>query len=245
MTQFVRYTALAGGIGILLGPALYRVFDSPLSVSLGVLLLGAVTVVVGAITTLGAALFGRAASLDRRTLILLGVGLCIGLLPLRFLVGAMNTPAIHDVTTDMENPPAFDRAKAFNSPGRTDYPGEEVASQQRRAYPKIQPLILSLSVNDAFESALRVARESSWELLGVDVSSGMIEASEQTFWFGFTDDVVVRVRAQGEGSRVDVRSLSRVGVGDGGVNARRVLCYLERLAEDYARGGRAGSLDSQ
>ena len=237
MVRFVRNSALIGGIGILLGPALYRVFDGSLLLSLGTLFLGAMAVALSGITALGAVLFGRGASFDRQTLVALGAGLCIGLLPANFVVGAMNAPAIHDVTTDLANPPAFDRARTLNSPGRTDYEGEDVASQQRRAYPDLQPLILSLPVEDAFEAALRVARESGWELLGADVSSGVIEASDETFWFGFTDDVVVRVRAQGEGSRVDVRSLSRVGVGDGGMNARRVLGYLDRLAENYGREG--------
>ena len=237
MVRFVRYSALIGGIGILLGPALHRVFDASLLMPLGTLFLGAMAVALSGITAFGAVLFGRGASFDRQTLVVLGAGLCIGLLPANFAVGAMNAPAIHDVTTDFKNPPAFDRARTLNSPGRTDYEGEAVASQQRRAYPGVQPLILSVAVEDAFEAALRVARESGWELLGADVSSGMIEASDETFWFGFTDDVVIRVRVQGEGSRVDVRSLSRVGVGDGGMNARRVLGYLDRLAEDYAREG--------
>ena len=241
MVRFVRYSALVGGIGILLGPVLYRVFDASLLLSLGMLFLGTMALLLSAIGALGAVLLGRGVSFDWQTLVVLGAGLCIGLLPVNFVVSAMNAPAIHDVTTDLEDPPAFVRARILNSPGRPDYEGEEVASQQRRAYPEVHPLMVSLPVEDAFEGALQVARESGWELLGADVSSGMIEASDETFWFGFIDDVVIRIRAQGKGGRVDVRSLSRVGVGDGGTNARRVLAYLERLADDYARRGRAGS----
>jgi uncharacterized protein (DUF1499 family) len=68
-----------------------------------------------------------------------------------------------------------------------------------------------------------------WEIVAADAAAGRIEATDTTFWFGFKDDVVIRVEADGAGSRIDVRSVSRVGVGDVGANARRIRAYLRAL----------------
>ena len=69
-----------------------------------------------------------------------------------------------------------------------------------------------------------------WQIVAADASAGRLEASDTTFWFGFTDDIVVRARETAGGTEVDVRSVSRVGVGDLGANARRIRVFLERLA---------------
>ena len=67
------------------------------------------------------------------------------------------------------------------------------------------------------------------EIVAVDEAGGVVEATETTFWFGFKDDVVVRVRPSGDGSIVDVRSVSRVGLSDLGANAARIMELLGRL----------------
>jgi uncharacterized protein (DUF1499 family) len=69
-----------------------------------------------------------------------------------------------------------------------------------------------------------------WEIAAADAPSGRIEATAKTPWFGFRDDVVIRVASVGAGSRIDVRSVSRVGRGDLGTNAKRIRAYLEKLA---------------
>ena len=85
-------------------------------------------------------------------------------------------------------------------------------------------------------AARHAARELGWEIAAAVSGEGRIEATDQTFWFGFKDDVVVRVRAADGGSRVDVRSVSRVGRSDVGTNARRIRRFLQRVkskAGDY------------
>ena len=82
---------------------------------------------------------------------------------------------------------------------------------------------------DAFKRALQAARDMGWEIVAADAAAGRIEATDTTFWFGFKDDVVIRVEADGAGSRVDLRSVSRVGVGDVGANAARIRAYLRTL----------------
>jgi uncharacterized protein (DUF1499 family) len=109
------------------------------------------------------------------------------------------------------------------------YGGEKIALQQRGAYPDLQPMILKVAPPEAFDRALAAVREMGWELVAADAAAGRIEATDTTFWFGFKDDVVIRVRPADGGSRVDVRSLSRVGGGDAGTNAKRIRAYLDAL----------------
>jgi uncharacterized protein (DUF1499 family) len=141
---------------------------------------------------------------------------------------ASRLPAIHDITTDTTQPPPLLailplRDGAVNS---ADYGGAEVAAKQQQAYPDIVPLLLSVPPGRAFERALAAAKAKGWDIVASDPAGGRIEATDTTFWFGFKDDVVVRVTPLPTGSRVDARSLSRVGVGDVGTNAARVRAFL-------------------
>jgi uncharacterized protein (DUF1499 family) len=83
-----------------------------------------------------------------------------------------------------------------------------------------------------FNRALDVAQRMGWELVAADQASGRIEATDTTTWFGFKDDIVVRVTSWGSGARVDMRSVSRVGRSDVGTNARRIREFLDALQED-------------
>jgi uncharacterized protein (DUF1499 family) len=94
------------------------------------------------------------------------------------------------------------------------------------------PLTIDEPPERAFLRALEAARDMGWEIVDSDPARGRIEATDTTPWYGFKDDVVVRVRAEGSGSRIDVRSVSRVGRSDVGTNARRIEDYLEKLSAD-------------
>ena len=89
--------------------------------------------------------------------------------------------------------------------------------------------IASAPPDKAFPRALAAAQQLGWTIVDSDAKSGRIEASESTRWFHFTDDIVIRVGASGAGSRVDIRSSSRYGTGDFGVNVRRVRRYIAAL----------------
>jgi uncharacterized protein (DUF1499 family) len=152
-------------------------------------------------------------------------------LPATWLRQASRVPPIHDITTDLDRPPAFVavvplRAGAANP---IDYAGTEIAEKQRQGYPDIAPATLAVPPNQAFDQALAAARSMGWELVASDPASGRIEATDTTFWFGFKDDIVIRVAPAPGGSRVDIRSLSRVGVSDVGTNAARIRKYLTAL----------------
>ena len=141
---------------------------------------------------------------------------------------ARNVPPIHDITTDTQDPPRFVEILRLLKPADNPptYGGEKVAAMQHKAYPDIAPLVLRMPPGKAFEKALRTARSMGWQIIDDNKKEGRIEAVAATFWFGFRDDVVIRVRPEDSGSRVDIRSESRVGVSDLGKNARRIREFL-------------------
>jgi hypothetical protein len=166
------------------------------------------------------------------------VAIAVFLVPYRLLQAARLLPAIHDITTDTLVPPPFEavlplRAGAPNPP---DYdPG--VAPLQRQAYPDLHPLTLDLPPSLAFALALETARGRGWDIVASDADAGRIEATDTTFWFRFKDDIVIRLAALPDGgTRIDVRSKSRVGRSDVGKNAARIRQFLGALRH------RAGSV---
>ena len=156
-------------------------------------------------------------------------------------------PPIHDITTDMETPPQFIAVLplrgadsnpteykdkfAPDSPMSGQNAGKHYSEIQSEYYPDIEPVILDGEFSDAFERALTAVEEMGWELVEAAPDKGRIEATATTFWFGFKDDVVIRLLREGEGTRVDIRSTSRVGMGDVGANANRIRAYIAALTE--------------
>ncbi len=152
-----------------------------------------------------------------------------------WIQGARNAPRIHDITTDTQDPPLFEavlplRQKALNP---VQYGGPAVARQQQEAYPDIQPLVVQQPPAKAWDACLKAAQAMGWEIVEAREAQGRLEATATTFWFGFKDDVVVRLLPLKDGSRVDVRSLSRVGLSDVGANAKRIREYLKKIRENF------------
>ena len=158
-------------------------------------------------------------------------GLLTGAVPWGLLRYAKGAPPIHDLTTDVKDPPAFKAMLPLrkDAPNPAAYGGPEIAAQQQAAYPDLAPAKLDLAPDKAFDRAVAAAKARGWELVEAAPKAGRLEATATTFWFGFKDDIVVRVRKDGKGSRVDVRSVSRVGKGDAGANAKRIRAFLKTL----------------
>ena len=162
--------------------------------------------------------------------------LCIGLAaaapPLAMLSKAKSLPLIHDISTDLADPPAFVALLAARkaSPNGAQHGGEKIAEEQRKGYPDIKPLVVKTPPAETVQRAIDAARSLGWEIATADAAAGRIEATHTTRFFGFKDDVVVRIRPEGGGSRVDVRSVSRVGLSDLGANAARIREFLAKLA---------------
>lgn len=140
-------------------------------------------------------------------------------------------PPIHDITTDTENPPEFVAIVPLraDAPNQTEYGGEEVAKAQKEFYGDIEPLYLDVSPGEAFDKALAAAEQTPWKIVDASKEELRIEAYHKLPWFGFIDDVVIRVDTTEQGSKIDVRSVSRLGRGDLGVNAHRVKEYLNSI----------------
>jgi uncharacterized protein (DUF1499 family) len=140
-------------------------------------------------------------------------------------------PRVNDVTTDFDNPPSLAFAEAMRKAEHghpVAYDGAK-AAPQKKSYPDIAPAMLSLPPNQAFDRALAAAKAMGWTIIRSDPETGTIDADDRSRWFGFTDDIAIRVSPAGGGSRVDIRSGARLGGGDYGVNAARVRAYLAAL----------------
>jgi uncharacterized protein (DUF1499 family) len=177
---------------------------------------------------------GAVARRWRAAAVAIAVGLAVAAVPWNLLRAARGVPPIHDITTDLQDPPRFVAVLPLRagSPNPPEYLAGAVANAQRRAYPDIQPLLLPIPAAQAFERALAAARDLGWEIVASDRAAGRIEAMDTTYWFGFTDDVVIRIQDQaGGGARIDVRSKSRVGRGDAGANARRIRNFLRAVQQ--------------
>ena len=189
----------------------------------------------GAIVSIGALVFGWS-GLAGRGLAVAAIGLVLGAIvayvPWQYDRLRGQVPPIHDITTDTDNPPAFVAALALRGAGANPvtYEGPELAKKQKAAYPDIVPVEVSLPPAEAFKRALDTAKAMpGWTVVDSDPATGRIEANETSRWFRFTDDVVIRVAAGGAGSRIDARSVSRVGRSDFGVNAARIRAYTAAL----------------
>jgi len=153
-------------------------------------------------------------------------------MPITNAINARKLPAIHDITTDISDPPLFGsamitaRADARNPP---EYLGEETATQQTVAYPDIQPITLAFPPADVMARVQAIADNSGWTIVSQDEMT--LEATHTTFWFGFKDDVIIRLQNQGAGTRVDIRSKSRIGRSDIGQNAARIRTVAQQLQE--------------
>jgi uncharacterized protein (DUF1499 family) len=175
---------------------------------------------------LGAALAGLVLAL-----LVLGYPAFLGLRSLRL-------PPLSDITTDIDNPPAFSRSRAAFAARGGRYPtdpGPDLRERQRGAYPQIAPLTLDIGADEAFELARKAALNRHWQIVeairpGGRTGNGRIEAVARGLILNLPDDVTVRIRPRADGARIDVRSASRLGGRDFGSNADRIRAYLDDVA---------------
>lgn len=153
-------------------------------------------------------------------------------MPLNMRATAAKLPFIHDVTTDTANPPAFVAIAPLraDAPNGVDYKTDP--AEQQKGYADIQPLIVAdVAPADLFTRAEAAAKAMNWEIVAAEAAEGRIEATDTTAWWGFKDDIVIRIAAEGSGSRLDIRSMSRVGKSDLGKNAERIRAFLAKVKE--------------
>jgi len=192
----------------------------------------AVGVAVLALVGISLAAVGRRWPALVIAVVALALALTVVWIPRNLQAMARSVPPIHDISTDTDNPPAFVAiaARRAGAPNPAAYDGPDVATQQKKGYPDLGPVTLPAPPDRVLTAAEAVARRQGWEVVAVVPAEGRLEATATTPWFGFKDDVVVRVTPAGTGSRVDVRSKSRVGRSDLGANAKRIRAFLAELS---------------
>ncbi|MHA1524517.1 MAG: DUF1499 domain-containing protein [Alphaproteobacteria bacterium] len=158
--------------------------------------------------------------------------------PAYILAPGIFLPAIHDISTDLDNPPRFTAAMFSRPPwaNSLDHSGADsvAAEAQRQAYPQIEPLLLEMETDEAYALALNTVEQKGWRISARLVprevgASGVVEAVATTPIMGFADDIVIRVRAAEGGTLFDVRSVSRFGKSDLGRNANRIQQLLSSI----------------
>ncbi len=244
MGIIARLVLLAGIVAVgmaLAAPLGYRfgVFDLGFalqSLTAWALYLSVATVVVGLITVLALMFMKNKGGLISA---LFGVVLAGGFLAFIMpqLATARSVPPIHDISTDTDNPPVFvdivPLREADGASNPADYAGAETAEQQRTAYEDIQPLFFDEAPDAVFDRAVEAASSLGWTIVTADGDEGRIEASQTSLFYGFTDDVVIRIAATDDGrTRLDIRSKSRVGISDVGVNAKRIRAFRDAMRAD-------------
>ena len=235
-TRVLLFSAVVLLIILVTGPLGYKFALVPLQPSLISLLIafagGALVFLIGVVYLVIAVRSGLGRNQN-----LVIVSMILGLLPVVIMgpqmAAAVDVPPIHDITTDTANPPEFVAIVALreNAPNGYEYgvseawPAHKLSASTREAYPGLKSIESGLSVMDAVDLAEDTLQAMGLQIVAVDVDAGLVEATATTFWFGFKDDMVVRVVGDGEGSRIDLRSMSRVGQSDVGANAARITDF--------------------
>ena len=232
--NIARATLAAAVLMLAAGP-LHRFGVIGWQASLGLFVAAALLAGIGACWCLYQLLRRRGGTV---TVIAAAAGFAAVAVPIAVVINAGDKPPINDISTDTSTPPPF---QAIDSTLRgadaspIEY-NQAFAPQQERAYPDVRPLDLPVEQGKAFDVAL-AACEKDWQIILADRAAGRIEAVERSLWWGYRDDIVIRLTATPTGTRVDMRSKSRVGESDLGANARRIAAYLDRVATEMRKAG--------
>ena len=197
-----------------------------------IVMAGGLAILLGTIGILGMKIGGKKPAL--MGLIGLVAGLSAAMVPISIKNTAGSLPMIHDISTDMQTPPQFVATANMRTEGMNPAAYDSTISvEQKQAYPDIVTIEISAPRADVFNAAVNVVKASGWELVEQNEMLGRIEATETTTWFGFKDDVVIRVVHAGDKTQVDVRSKSRIGKSDLGMNAKRIRHFREQLLSKF------------
>lgn len=201
----------------------------PWFLGLGLFAIGSLVSAIGGLICLIIVIRNRGGMLATAGMI---TGLGAAVILIRIVTGSSGVPPIHDITTDTANPPQFvSVTSALRGEGANSIAYDPaLAPQQTAAYPAIKSRLITKPPAEAFDIVTKAIVARGWTVVGADSATGRIEATDTSGWWGFKDDVVVRLRPEGTGTRIDVRSVSRVGQSDLGANAARIEKLLESVS---------------
>jgi len=175
--------------------------------------------------------------------------LAILVVPLADVYAALTCPRIHDISTDTDHAPVFValRAERRSAPTPAEYDGPNqaqgpdgktaaTAALQRKYYPDIYSKADLTAPDKMFDRAVKTAYHMGWRVVAVVPKEGRIEATTTGLLFGLTEDIVIRVKPAGMGTRLDIRSKSREPIwrdSDIGTNAAHIRSFMKTLANTY------------
>lgn len=158
------------------------------------------------------------------------------ILSLLYLQQLIKTHPLHDVTTNLDNPPQFSKLiarqyKSNSAAAKAAYPHANWKEQHLKLYPDIKPLSVSLSYEQTIKLVEESARSMGWQIEGIEQQGTItkLEATEVSRWFRFVDNIVIQISQNEAGTyTIDARSVSRIGLSDLGANAARLREFLKR-----------------
>lgn len=195
---------------------------------LGVALASVVAIVAVVLVIIGLFLSG----ISGRAITALVIALAFLFVPLMTLYKGAQVPPIHDITTDLKNPPVFEAVPTIRAASDNSLALDEKVLAQQAEHYKLEGVVLDLPASAAFDIVLGYVQAEGWQVVTAERGRGTIEASVQTPLFGFIDDVVIRLTAESGNTRIDMRSASRVGMSDLGANAARIENFMTLLTDN-------------
>lgn len=228
-SSVIAWATIALAMLVLLAGPLTKYGVLPWFAGLGLFALGSLVAAVGGIICLGIVIRNRGGLLASGGMV---AGLAAAAVLARIITASSGLPQIHDITTDPVNPPQFvSVTPALRGAGSNTLTYDPaIAPKQIAAYPAVRPRTIDKSPAQAFDAATKAVVARGWTVVGADNATGRIEATDTSGWWGFKDDVVIRLIPQGLGTRVDIRSVSRVGKSDLGANATRIEKLMSAIA---------------
>jgi uncharacterized protein (DUF1499 family) len=227
-TALVAWLTIAFTLLVLLAGPLVKYGVLPWQIGLALFALGSLLAAVGGLICLVMVFRKRGGRLAIGAML---AGLGAAAVLARIITGSSGVPPIHDITTDSANPPQFvSVTPALRGAGSNPLAYDPaLAPLQTAAYPRVRPRTTAKTPAEVFDIATKAVVARGWTVIGADSASGRIEATDTSGWWGFKDDIVIRLRPEGAGTRIDMRSVSRVGESDLGANAARIEKLLDAI----------------
>jgi len=105
-----------------------------------------------------------------------------GTLLLLSLLGAGQYPRIHDISTDLQDPPVFTAAPQQRGPDSNSLDtAADTMELQAQAYPDLQTLRTAMDYDAMFDKAVQVATAMGWDIYLQDRNAGIIERTISSF----------------------------------------------------------------
>ena len=241
MRTWVRTLIISACVCLVLavgGAWLHKFGIAPFSISINLVLVGFGLSVIVAVLAIGTLFVGILRRQPFGLFTMFGAFLicfCIAGYAAILFNKSASTPVTHNISTDLVDPPMFsqvtlDRRGTGSNPVALD---DHKKALHKGAFDDVKTHTFNTTHSHAFAIALELVRDRGWEILVTDPQAGVIEATAETFWFGFKDDVAIRVRENPEAGNVsvDLHSVSRIGQSDLGANAGRIRSFLKDLTE--------------